>query len=242
VSELQGQGIAERAKQANIGNILKKLKAGKVLTAREIEEVEAYEADKAAEKAQAGAPITGGKVMADTITTAAFFGVSTMTISNWKQIGAPKAGRGLYDLKAMFDWWLENVYAPKNESTAAKDTRERFWAAKADNEELKRDHTKGRLVSRERMVQEFSERAADLRTTFRAYKHRLGPMLEGKTRDQIMQILGDENDRILRSFCRAGRLIDLEDAPADVIVTAKKPRRAAAKGKKKATKKKGGKK
>lgn len=229
MSELQGQSIAEKAKQANIGNILKKLKAGKVLTAREIEEVEAYEADKAAEKAQANAPITGGRVMADTITTAAFFGVSTMTISNWKQIGAPKTGRGLYDLKAMFDWWLENVYAPKNESTAAKDTRERFWAAKADNEELKRDHTKGKLVSRERMVQEFSERAADLRTTFRAYKHRLGPVLEGKSADEIMKILGDENDRILRNFCRLGRYIGDATTAEDKEIkkAAKKPAKKA---------------
>ena len=167
---------------------------------------------------------------------AAFFEVTTATLGNWIKMGFPKSARGLYDLKKCFDWWLEHIYKSKHETKGEKETRERFWAAKADNEELKRDHTKGKLILKDRVDQEFTERAADLRATFRAYKYRLGPVLEGKSADEIMKILGDENDRILRNFCRLGRYVG-DAATAEDKEIRKAAKKPAKKAKKPAAKK-----
>jgi hypothetical protein len=167
---------------------------------------------------------------------AAFFDVTTATIGNWQKLGCPKVSKGCYNLKEIFVWWLEHIYKSKHETKGEKETRERFWAAKADNEELKRDHTKGKLILKDRVDQEFTERAADLRTTFRAYKYRLGPVLEGKSADEIMKILGDENDRILRNFCRLGRYIG-DAATAEDKETKKAAKKPAKKAKKAPAKK-----
>jgi len=166
-----------------------------------------------------------------------FIGVTVMTISNYNKMGMPKLERGKYNLKACWRWWLENVHMPKDASKKANTDHERYMAAKADNEEIKRDKLREILVLKAQIFRELGERVADLRTTFRAYKYRLGPMLEGKTCEEIMQVLGAENDRMLRSFCRAGRYIDTEIEPEKETET--KPKKAPARKAKKKPAKKG---
>ncbi len=96
---------------------------------------------------------------------------------------------------------------PKNASAPAKADHERFMCARADNEELKRDRLKEKLIPKDRAIAEFVERAADLKTSLRALKHRLAPVLEGKSRDEIAEKLSTEIDDMLRGFVRAGRYI-----------------------------------
>jgi hypothetical protein len=155
---------------------------------------------------------------------AAFLGVSVSAVGNYCQMGMPKAERGKYNLKDCFKWWLENIYAPKNATAQAKTDHERYMAAKADNEELKRDRLREALIPKERVVTEFASRAADLKTTLRAFRFRLAPTLEGKEREDIAHIMGKEIDLLLESFCRMGRYAAL---PAeDQSTPAKKPKPA----------------
>jgi len=225
MSEVKNNGLLEQAYKANIGNILKKAKSGKVLTEREMELLEEYEA----EKLTATSTNKKDSLMIfppDVVTQ--FFGVTPMTLTNWGRMGMPKRGRGSYNLKEIFKWWLENIHKSKDVSAGEVDTRERYWTAKADNEELKRDHTKGKLISKDRVVREFAARAVDLKVTMRAFKFRIAPLLEGKSREEITQILSTDVDRLLEAFCRNGRYIGVLEEDIN-----KKP-----KAKKKAAKKK----
>lgn len=154
-----------------------------------------------------------------------FFDVSTMTIGNWYKMGLPKASRGKYNLRDCFKWWLENIYTPKNATQQAKTDHERYMAAKADNEELKRDRLSEALILKDRVEAEFAARAADLKTTLRSLRFRLAPILEGKEREDIAHLMGGEIDLMLESFCRHGRYIVTPDSPAPSA----KPKRQSAK-------------
>jgi len=160
-----------------------------------------------------------------------FMGVTVMTISNWNKSGMPKLERGKYNLKDCWRWWLENIYMPKESTKKATGDHERFMAAKADNEEIKRDKWKDILILKDKVIAEFAGRAADLKTTLRAFRYRLAPVLEGKASEEIALLIGGEVDRLLESFCRNGKYIE---TPA---VTEAKPTAAKKKPAKKKRKK-----
>ena len=55
------------------------------------------------------------ELIANTQQVADFFGVSRRSISNWGQSGCPKLGRGKWNLKQVFDWWIQNIGAQRIE-------------------------------------------------------------------------------------------------------------------------------
>ncbi|MBQ3643040.1 MAG: hypothetical protein II961_00450 [Candidatus Riflebacteria bacterium] len=143
-----------------------------------------------------------------------FFGVNERTIRQWVQKGMPRVADGVYSPRDCFNWWDEYI----NESAVGdddknKDAKERYWAAKAGNEELKFEKTKGELVSKDKVENSFAARAYELSLSFRALKYRLPPMLEGKNREDIQNELGKELNRILDTYKRAGSFVPegLED-------------------------------
>ena len=143
-----------------------------------------------------------GKVIAN------FFDVSERTIRNWVQKGMPRVADGVYSPKDCFNWWNEFVNeASIGENDDNKDVKERYWSAKAGNEELKFEKTKGKLVDREDVERAFSARAYELSLSFRALKYRLPPVLEGKSREEMQNELSKELTRILESYKRAGNFI-----------------------------------
>jgi len=151
-----------------------------------------------------------------------FMGVTVMTISNWNKSGMPKLERGKYNLKDCWRWWLKNIYMPKESTKKATGDHERFMAAKADNEEIKRDKWREILILKDKVIAEFAGRAADLKTTLRAFRYRLAPVLEGKTSEEIALLIGGEVDRLLENFCRNGKYIETPAASAAKPTTAKK--------------------
>ena len=134
------------------------------------------------------------------------FSVTAMTITNWVKQGMPKLGRGRFDAKAVFAWWQENINAgPEDRDQTIVATKQRYWEAKADNEGLKRDQTKGRLISREEVVREWAWRAGEFRAGLRSWSSRLPMLLEGKDVHQIRETLRDEGDKLLDAYARDGR-------------------------------------
>jgi len=212
--------LTEQISSANVSNILKKLKAGKVLTEREQKIVADYEAEQAAPTVKPNSDLI---VSVDVV--ARFLEVTPMTLTNWGRMGMPKQARGLYNLQAVFKWWLENIHKAKAETDEETDARERYWEAKADNEELRRDRTKGKLVLKDGVVGEFAARAAELKTTLRAFRFRVAPLLEGLKHEDISQVIGKEIDTLLNAFCRNGRYVEVlkpVKAPAKKKVTKRK--------------------
>ncbi len=148
----------------------------------------------------------GAKVIAN------FFGIAERTIRSWVQKGMPRVADGVYNPNDCFEWWNEffNTGSRKKgsgdgeDAESFEDVKERFWAAKAGNEELKFEKTKGKLVLKEEVEKEIAERCADLKISMRAYRFRLPPILEGKNREDMAQEIEKENRRVFSAFCREG--------------------------------------
>jgi len=149
------------------------------------------------------------------------FRVTTRTITRWAADGMPRRGDNRFNLSDCIAWRIEQAekagqIASKEagESPEASKWLERYRRERALLARMERKERQGGLIRRDRVVKEYAERAADLRTTFRSYKFRLGAILEGKTCEEIMQILADENDRMLRAWCEARRFLDPGEIPA----------------------------
>ena len=190
--------ISEQLRKANTANIVKKAKRGKTLTTAEIAAVEEFENLQEAVESDK----TGNYLLVGSKEAAQFFGVTERSFFRWVAAGMPKEAKGIYDLKKCFLWWKENINNVSTEKE--KEVRLRYWKAKADAEEIKIEKVKGELISKENVFSEFAQRCSDLKTTMRAFKYRLSSVLEGKNREEIMQIIGNEIDEMLRGFCRNG--------------------------------------
>lgn len=190
--------LSEQIKKANVANIIKKAKSGKPLNNTEMAIVEEYDREQeiASQPADSRYNLSVKELMS-------FFGVSEMQISRWCKIGMPKEDKGVYNLKKCFDWWREVIVPP--EAPEEKDARDRYWRAKADGEEIKVSKIKGELIAKVDVFGEFAARAANLKTSLRALKHRISAVVVGKEQDEIIDIIGRETDEMLRVFCRQGK-------------------------------------
>lgn len=146
-----------------------------------------------------------------------FFDVTPRAVNKWSAKGCPKSGRGKWDLKTVHAWWLDNIYASKADDSdeSLQEAKRRYWSAKAENEEIKRDESKGLLVKVKDIVLMWSGRVAEIKNGLMALPMRLPPLLEGKPQIEMRQIVEDEVWKLLDNYCRVGRF-----CPAKVRKTA----------------------
>lgn len=182
--------------KAQVANIIKKAKAGKVLTAREEGIIQKYEASQK----------PSNPFDIDNTGLAAFFGMTSKTICAWVKQGMPKESFGLYNLKKCFDWWCENIDDNKTESdptiTALKAENLRI---KNDRERMKRDTEKGLLFPKADISSEWVKRIAEVRQGLLSLPVRLAPLVDGKTQDEIRAIIKEAVYRLLTAYSRDGR-------------------------------------
>jgi len=77
------------------------------------------------------------------------FGVTERSVMGWaKKRDLPKLGHGQYDLKAVWDWAVQNLIVNRN-PVPLQGVREEYWKWKAENERLKVEQAQGRLVDAE---------------------------------------------------------------------------------------------
>lgn len=128
-----------------------------------------------------------------------FFDVSRQTISNWAKAGCPKLGRGRFDLKAVFDWWNENINAGADDSDIQQVKLE-YWRAKASIESLKEKEKRSKLIPVEEVREEFVGRLAVFRAGHQMLIDRLPPLLEGQDKATIKKILREELGRMFEQY------------------------------------------
>lgn len=157
-----------------------------------------------------------------TIEIAQTFKTSTATIGKWVLAGMPKENKSIFDFRKAFAWWLEHIYANKDDKdqTEAKARRD-YWVEKAKNLKVKNEMVCKTLIDADKVYGEFAARAQDLRTSLRSLKNRLAPVLEGKSREEIAQEIGVEMDKILSNYCRIGKFI--EKLPDEIVAGLPKP-------------------
>lgn len=134
-----------------------------------------------------------------------FFNVTRPIPSEWAKLGCPKKGRGKWDLKAVYDWYNDNIVidpAIKRNMAEAKLRREQ---AKAEMAELDCGRQKNELISREEVYRSWAERVREVRGGLLNFADRLAPVLEHKNRTEIYEIIKDEVWNLLDRYSRAGK-------------------------------------
>jgi hypothetical protein len=77
--------------------------------------------------------------------------------------------------------------------------------AKAEKAEIELKKAKGELISKDEVIDQWARRVIIVKLGLLAFKDRLPPMLEGKTRKQISRIIESEVLELLRSYTEQGR-------------------------------------
>jgi len=138
---------------------------------------------------------------------AKFFDTTSKTILKWKEAGCPQVKRGQWNLKDVFIWWRENIATDpgSEEDETLAEARRRYWAAKAGNEELKEQQTKGELISKDDVVKQWSQRMAEFKNGCFNLVSALPPLLEGKSQSEMRQIIYDFVWKMFDNVCRTGK-------------------------------------
>jgi len=190
--------ITQQARQATIGNILKKIKAGKVPTNREQEMLEEWERSQQA--------TSENTFDLDTTTIASFFEVTAKTIASWAKQGMPKESYGIYNLKKCFDWWCDNIEATKEDrDPTITALRAENLRIKNERESMKRDTEKGLLLPRSDLLPEWVKVYREFCQGLMGLGNKLPPLLEGLSQEEIQVVLSSNHKELLRALARPGK-------------------------------------
>lgn len=141
----------------------------------------------------------------DVNTVAKFYGITVRQVHKWvAQKGCPKLKHGLYDLKAVYDWWCE-TFVGGEESVAIESVKLEYWRWKSENEKMKALHTKEELVARSDIAPLWSARILEVGTGLYALATRLPPLLEAKDQRQMAAIIRAEIRKLHERYSREGR-------------------------------------
>lgn len=143
-------------------------------------------------------------LIVDLTTVARFFGVSIRQVNNWvTHKGCPKLKHGVYDLKAVQDWWFETIVGV--DTREIEDVKLKYWKWKAEGEKQKVEEGAGKLVAWDTIDKAWSERVGLVCSGLALFRDRLPPLLEGRSQAEMRQIL-DREVRLLReNYAREGR-------------------------------------
>ena len=155
-------------------------------------------------------------IIVTTDQAAKFFGVTRKTLKQWSDAGAPKVGRGRWNLKELFDWWWDSIAsdraAQQGGDESMNEAKRRYWWQKYEGERIKNERERGRLIARDDVAREWAWRVAEVANGLSAMAKRLPPLLEGKSQSSMLQIIEDEVWKMRDNFCRTGQFCPAEAA------------------------------
>lgn len=146
----------------------------------------------------------------DTTSAAELFEVTPKAVIDWeKKAGVEKksfrVSHGIYHIKKLLAWWLENIHESKQETKGEKDSRERYWHAKADQAEIDVAIKRKELFPKEEIAIEWAKRISEIRQGLLSLPVKLPPLLEGKTQVEMRPQIKDAVCRLLDAYARDGR-------------------------------------
>jgi phage terminase Nu1 subunit (DNA packaging protein) len=124
-------------------------------------------------------------------------------------MGCPKIRKAQWDLAAIIAWWAENIYEPKIEAgekdESLKNARQKYWAAKAEKEEINVSQLKGELIPKKTLSDLWGSRVVEVKQGLLNLSDRLPPVLEGKTQPEIREVVHKEIIQLLEMYSRNGK-------------------------------------
>lgn len=138
------------------------------------------------------------------------FDISRDTLSVWAKKGAPKLGRGKWDIRALIKW----RYADKSDSPEARKTRAdaSFREIKVRKEEIALDMLEGKLIEREEVDRQWAAVGIMIKNNLLLWVRSLAPHLahldvrnvEAKLNEAVYDLL-DQLSRTSRYKAKKGK-------------------------------------
>jgi phage terminase Nu1 subunit (DNA packaging protein) len=187
-------------------SLLDKLKKGDSLAGHELKLLEKVESEIKAKKAgESRRVIKTQKALAE------YLSRSERTIAYYKNQGMPVNLDGTYDLDAIDAWFDDRKEKGTGQPHGGKpDTGDKSgWEAvykemKARIAELELRKLSGELISREEVYQQFVARILEIGRALSALSRKLPPLLEGKEKRDMEEIIEGETRIIRERFARPG--------------------------------------
>lgn len=137
---------------------------------------------------------------------AKFFGVTTKCLTNdWKKAGCPQLSRGRWDLKAVHDWWFENIAADRAASRAGNDSlaeaKKKYWWNMAELKQLDLEVANGKYIRVTDVEAEAEHVFGELNSILNALPSRLAPkLMQRESLPEIQRILEDGINQAKQTF------------------------------------------
>lgn len=137
-----------------------------------------------------------------------FFDISRETLSGWAKKGAPKEGRGSWDLKKLVQW----KYGTDDDREQSLESRKlkadvRYRETKADIEELKKQEKVGRYAAVEDFEKQLTEVFSRIKQGLLFMGHRIATELNAQYPELALEakrLVDEEIEKGLMNFARTG--------------------------------------
>ena len=152
----------------------------------------------------------GNLFIHSTSDTCIFFGVSRETLSTWVKKGAPKEGRGSWDIKKLMEWLGKGVSTGNGEKIMVSDEARKlradadFREIKYEKEKISLDKLQGDLINIEDVQLEWAGRVLELKSGLRQLEKKIAPQIANQSIREVERVLRDEVYYLLESYSRDG--------------------------------------
>ena len=132
-----------------------------------------------------------------TKTACDFFGISRETLSTWAEKGAPKEGRGKWNLKKLTEWRYkgEHIESPSLRKLRAEaDLKE----SKAKQEKIKLSVAEGKFLPVSEVQEELTRMTLNLKKSMLAIGHNVAAELATTATTEVAELARNEIDKRIR--------------------------------------------
>ena len=146
-----------------------------------------------------------------------FFSVSQSQLSKWLREGDVDSMRGYVNLYSLFCYYRDNKLGVEvmefNKTEEEQDQplaelKRKIQAEILEEKKLANKKEKGKLVEKEKVLEAWINRVADLRTGLLSLKSRISHKVSGKNELEVADIVEKEVDELFKHFSREGRFCE----------------------------------
>ena len=141
-----------------------------------------------------------------------FFNVSRETLSSWEKKGAPKEGRGKWDLKKIIEWKFGTGDNRELSLEARKLKADvRFRETRADVEEIKKFEKVGQYVSVEDVTKDLAEVFSRIKQGLLFLGHRIAAEVNAQYPEVALEVKGLVDEEVrkgLKQLAQTGTYSD----------------------------------
>jgi len=150
------------------------------------------------------------------------FGVAERTVRRWREDGMPEVGAGKFSLPECFTWWLENISKPG--SAKEEKSRERYWNAKAEREELAVKKLTESVLERSELEAVWCQRLSEVVRGLESQEHIFPALLANRAPSEIQKLVEEYNRKLREGYARAGKYTPVAEVAGEKIEQPKQPK------------------